>query len=117
VKGTQLWQEAGSPIIRGRSRRARPFWQPWLAASALAVVALAAALAPRVIGQASQSTAQLAGSALIGAGAIPGALVGAAVGVWIARSAGWRAAWAYGVIGGVVLGGLSAWLLGGTLTG
>ena len=30
MKGTKLWQAPGSPIIQGRSRTERPFWERWL---------------------------------------------------------------------------------------
>ena len=117
MKGTQLWQEAGSPIIRGRSRRLRPFWQPWLTGSAVALVAIGLVMAPRVIAQGTLAMGRLGGSGTATVAAVPGALLGAALGAWIARGAGWRGAWAYSAIGGVVLGGLSVWLLGGVLTG
>jgi hypothetical protein len=105
VKGTKLWQDPGSPIIQGQSRRARPAWNDWLPAwllSTAAVVALALLLKFGV----TPLWALVLGPL--------GALVGAIAGVLVARSMGWRPAWIAGALLGVVLGA-AAIALGATV--
>ena len=84
MKGTRLWQSAGSPLIQGKSRTVRPLWQPWIAAVVLAVVA------------SNAITFSLYRTVLVeffvGASAL-----GALLGVWLARQLGWRAEWRLGL--------------------
>ena len=96
MKGTRLWQPTGSPLISGRSRLQRPFWQPWLLSSLVAGVFVAAWFVLAVPHSA------LGISGLMFAGA----LVGAAGGVWVSRLAGWSASWVVGVACGVVCAAL-----------
>jgi len=96
VKGTRLWQAPGSPIIQGRSRNLRAFWESWLAAALLSeVVAVVVSLGlllwqpdPNVSITLQDAARAAAMSAALPA--IPGALLGGAVGVWIARAMCWR---------------------------
>jgi len=113
VKGTRLWQAPGSPIIQGRSRTERPFWQRWLAsvigAEALVfVVALGMALRESsvILGDAMASVALT--SLLL---ALPGCLIGAAAGVWLSRTMGWRKHLIVGTVMGAALGAVSIALL------
>jgi len=93
VKGTKLWQAAGSPIIQGRSRRQRPAWQQWVPAWALAAALVGAILyiAPGVAG----------GSRWAPLGDVVGALVGAVIGVEVTRAMGWRFPLIWGAIVGI----------------
>ncbi len=105
VKGTRLWQAPGSPIIQGRSRTERPFWERWLGAAfgAMAIVFIGALLL------ALREPGVAFGSALSGVAltfllpALPGAAVGAALGVWLSRTMGWRRHWLVGSIVGATL--------------
>jgi hypothetical protein len=104
VKGTKLWQAPGSPIIQGRSRTERPFWERWLAAAVGAVAlvfAVGLLLALREPGVAlGAALSSVALTYLLPA--LPGAAVGAALGVWLSRTMGWRRHWLVGsVVGGV----------------
>ena len=105
MKGTRLWQAPGSPIIQGRSRTERPFWERWLCAvlGAMAIVLLGAlALALREPGV--ELGAALSGVALAYLiPALPGAAAGAALGVWLSRTMGWRQHWLVGSFVGAVL--------------
>jgi len=105
VKGTRLWQAPGSPIIQGRSRTERPFWERWLAGaiSAEAIVLLVAVVwAFREPGAAFGA---VVGSVLLTflLPAMPGCAAGAALGVWISRSMGWRRDWVAGAVLGAIL--------------
>ena len=107
MKGTKLWQAAGSPIIQGPSRRQRPSWQQWLPAGIIsaAVVTGLVLLVPAVSG----------GSPWPVAIGVFGAFLGAIVGVEVTRAMGWRfpLLWgaAIGLGGAAVLLALSAKLL------
>jgi predicted MFS family arabinose efflux permease len=105
VKGTKLWQAAGSPIIQGRSRRQRPSWQQWLPAwvAALAFVAGLVYLAP----------ATSSGSPWAVASGVLGALLGAVVGVEVTRAMGWRFPFLWGAVLGVC--GAAVLLVAGTM--
>lgn len=112
MKGTRLWQDTGSPLISGRSRRERPFWHQVLVGWIAAVVAVAGiAVAVEEVGG-SRLIAVSGGlpvtlQLLIGAFAyasVPGA-IGSVCGVWLARNMGWHRPWLFGAAIGV-LGGL-----------
>ncbi len=94
MKGTKLWQSAGSPIIQGRSRRQRPSWQQWLPAS-LVVAAL-------VIGFLFAVPSAGSGSPWAVPSGVVGGLLGAVIGVEMARAMGWRFPVLWGIILGVV---------------
>jgi hypothetical protein len=98
VKGTKLWQAAGSPIIQGRSRRQRPSWQQWLPAWIIASAVTVGFLL--LVPAASQ------GSTWSTAGCILGALVGAFAGVEITRAMGWRFPLFWGAVVGLVGAGV-----------
>ncbi|NTU70226.1 MAG: hypothetical protein HGB10_00130 [Coriobacteriia bacterium] len=103
MKGTRLWQAPGSPIIQGRSRNARPFWEPWLlgACVALAVIAVGGlAIAMREPGTALGDVLGAVAFNLL-VPAIPGAAIGSAGGIAAARGMGWRPDWIAGGIAGV----------------
>jgi hypothetical protein len=94
VKGTKLWQAAGSPIIQGQSRRQRPSWQQWLPAWAVvSAVALGVLYAfPALAG----------GSKWAQPSAIVGGLLGSVIGVEVSRAMGWRFPFLWGTILGLL---------------
>ncbi len=101
---TKLFQQAGSPLIQGRSRYERSFWRDWALAAVVALVV--------VVGfQVAVSLLYGPGDEFASASAIGEWLVGPAIGVavmlpasafavWLGRWLGWRAAW----LGGALLG-------------
>lgn len=92
MKGTQLWQGTGSPLIEGRSRQAPPFWRAWLGATAVSA-ACAALVAWPVLG-------------VRGIGLSMGACaIGAALGVAFARRLTWRTTWVLGAACGAAVAG------------
>lgn len=93
MKGTKLWQAAGSPIIQGRSRRQRPSWQEWLPAWIISISLL--------VWYVLSHSALSAASWWAMAGGVVGAFLGAVVGVFVARAMGWRFPWIWGAIIGV----------------
>lgn len=100
MRGTRLWTEAGSPLIRGRSRRERSFLRDWLLASTLAVV-LSAALVQFAL-RSGQGLAT--GNAILSV--VVGGVVLSAPFVWLLRRMGWLRAWLTGgVTAGVLLVG------------
>jgi hypothetical protein len=90
MKGTQLWQGIGSPLIEGRSRQLPPFWRPWLGAALIGAVA-ASAGAWFFYGVWPYDL-------FVGASA-----VGAALGVALARRLEWRRSWPLGVAVAILL--------------
>jgi len=118
VKGTKLWQSPGSPIIQGRSRTQRPFWQAWavgLAASCAAVALLG------VVFAAEASTAGIVATGFASvlanvAAAFPGATFLSAIGTWFSRRIGTRQTWVVATAFGVVGGLASLWMLSETIT-
>jgi hypothetical protein len=99
VKGTKLWQAAGSPIIQGQSRRQRPSWQQWL--PAWAVVSACA------LGLLYAFPTLAGGSKWALPSALVGALLGALIGVEVSRAMGWR----FPLLWGTILGVLGAAVL------
>ena len=113
MKGTRLWQAPGSPIIQGRSRTERPFWERWLAAlvgaEALVVaVAVVNALRDSDV-ELSKAMSSIPSAFLLPA--LPGCIIGAALGVWLSRTMGWRKHLIVGTVMGAMLGALSITLL------
>jgi len=106
VKGTRLWQAPGSPIIQGRSRTARPFWEVWLAGAVWAqVVVLVSATAWELRSPGLGVFAALDRvllSMLIPS--LAGCLLGSALGVLVGRAMGWRRLWLAGALVGAGLG-------------
>jgi hypothetical protein len=113
VKGTKLWQAPGSPIIQGRSRTARPFWEVWLAGAVWAQIAVIAAAtawmlrSPEVtFGNAISETLRI-----VLLPSMPGCMLGSALGVLVGRTMGWRRAWLAGAVLGAIAGWVLAWIL------
>lgn len=116
MKGTRLWQNTGSPLISGRSRRERPFLQQALAAWLLAVSVMVAfmILLAEGLGMPAMQIPDggISGTVTSVAGgfayaAVP-TLIGSLFGVWLARNMGWRRPWIAGA-GSAVLAGF-VWL-------
>lgn len=109
MKGTKLWQAPGSPIIQGRSRTERPFWERWLGGflGAEALVLVSALLL--TLRQPSQDFGATMTSVVVSylLPSIPGCLVGAAIGVWLSRTMGWRRHWLVGAIAGALLAAIT----------
>ena len=113
MKGTKLWQSPGSPIIQGRSRRQRPFWQAWasgVAVSCVLVGFLGLAFSAQT-GAAGLALTGLAGAFATAAAAFPGATVLAAMGAWFTRRIGTRQPWIVATMFGVAGGLVSVWML------
>ena len=109
VKGTRLWQAPGSPIIQGRSRTERPFWERWLkgVAGAELLVFVGATLVALRAADLSLGRALVSAAFSAMLLALPGCLAGAAIGVWVSRTMGWRRHWMVGAVAGAVLGFLT----------
>lgn len=90
MKGTQLWQGIGSPLIEGRSRRPRPFWRPWLGAAIVSAVS---------VGLAAWMLYGVRGSDMC----VVASAVGAGLGVAIGRRLEWRSTWVLGVVTGTAV--------------
>ena len=106
-QGTKLFQQPGSPLIQGRSRTRRPWWQPYLIAVALGLMWPFASQVPHLA--AESETAGLAEAVVTVFEAwvdgllvlVPSVLVGAIAGVWIANAWGVRRRWLAGAAGAV----------------
>jgi hypothetical protein len=109
VKGTRLWQAPGSPIIQGRSRTERPFWERWLGGvvgAELIVLVVALLLSLRAPGVSITSALTTVAVSYV-VPALPGCAIGAALGVWVSRTMGWRRHWLVGSITGATLAALT----------
>ena len=109
MKGTKLWQAPGSPIIQGRSRTARPFWEVWLAGAVWAqigLLAVATAWELRSPGLGVFAALERVALAML-LPSMAGCLLGSAFGVLVGRTMGWRRAW----LSGAVAGAFAGWLL------
>ena len=108
MKGTRLWQAPGSPIIQGRSRTLRPFWEVWAVGAAGAEVTLIAVVTVLSLRVPGHTFWHALGSAFLTAliPSLPGCMLGAALGVWVARTMGWQRAW----LVGLALGLLGGWI-------
>ncbi len=106
MRGTKLWQQAGSPIIQGRSRTEHQFWQDWLGAMGLALalyMAVDAIVSPPPE-PLTRALTTIAGSALACAQL---AIVPTALGTWISRTLRISRPWLLGgVLGALVAAGL-----------
>lgn len=113
MKGTRLWQAPGSPIIQGRSRTERPFWERWVGGVVGAELIVFAVALVFVLwtGDAPLSTALPSVMLSYMVPALPGCVVGAALGVWMSRTMGWRRHWLVGSIAGAAMGALTIALL------
>lgn len=112
MKGTRLWQDARSPLISGRSRSERPFWQSvfggWCLSVALIMIAAVVVSLPG-----RRETIRIAGwllprtLALMVGGfsfAVVPAAIGSMAGVWLAKQMGWHHPWLAGTTGGLLAG-------------
>ncbi|MBE0417043.1 MAG: hypothetical protein IBX63_04700 [Coriobacteriia bacterium] len=113
ARGTKLFQAPRSPLIQGRSRTQRPWWQPYLVSVALGLAWPVASLFP-VEFAAQEDTAgvgDLLSDVLVKwfeglPVLVPAVLLGAAAGVMVAGGWGIRYRWIPGMVGAV-----SAWYL------
>jgi hypothetical protein len=113
VKGTRLWQAPGSPIIQGRSRNERSFWEAWAMGAASAevlVIVLLTAWALRTPGMAFFGAVGAVFVTVL-LPSLAGCMLGSAAGTAFARVVGWRRAWVAGLVLGVVLGIIAAQVL------
>jgi hypothetical protein len=113
ARGTKLFQAPGSPLIQGRSRAQRPWWQPYVVSVALGLAWPIVSIFPVELaahGDASEVGALL--SDVLAAWIeslpvlVPAALIGASLGVLVGGMWGIRHRWIPGAIGAV-----SAWYL------
>lgn len=109
ARGTKLFQAPGSPLIQGRSRTARPWWQPYLVAVGLGLLWPVASQTPLMyadpemrfdhVGELFLTAAFLWLEALTIL--LPAVLVGAAIGVSVATGWGWKQRWVAGSVGAI----------------
>ncbi len=99
MRGTKLWTEPRSPLISGRSRRARSFSVDWLIGSALALGGSGMVIAYLLLPNGIDGVSEPGTSALIIATA---AFSGAALGVLMARGMGWIRPWLSAAIVGML---------------
>lgn len=119
MKGTKLWQEAGSPVIQGRSRYKRPFLNVWVQSALLASATLIGVLVAYLVVPGNGSltlTAALPLALTAFVYGLPGVAVGSLVGTAFGRAIGSRRAWFIGGLIGLVLGMASLGLLASDLT-
>lgn len=98
VHRTKLYQNAGSPLIQGRSRIERPVWQGMVIGAVVSFIGWAAALVGDVVGSLGIFTGEemasvtdlLPGPAVALAGA---ALAGGWLGAGLASKMGWHRGW------------------------
>lgn len=95
MKGTRLWQDTGSPLISGHSRRQRPFWRDWMQATA---VGFAAGTAVLVAIAAMRGEDLLAAATSVWLPALVSAALGALPAVWFAGRLGSVRRWVAGAI-------------------
>ncbi len=100
MRGTKLWQDAGSPLIRGRSRAERSFSRDWMTATAVGFLAGCAVAAAFLVYKGAPWETALR---TVWLPALPASFIGAAIGVPIARQFGWRRRWVTGAVVAVVL--------------
>ncbi|HSK48383.1 MAG TPA: hypothetical protein VLA05_10345 [Coriobacteriia bacterium] len=114
MKGTRLWQNTGSALISGYSRRQKPFWRDWLVAAAVGFVVASVGF---VLWGMLQGSDPSSAARVAWVPAFIGCTVGAVPGVWIAGKFGLVRRWPTGAICGVVLSLGTAWLLAVYLLG
>lgn len=100
ARGTKLFQAPGSPLIQGRSRTQRPWWQPYLVAVVVGLAWPLVALLPSVLEayEAAPEVATIAGDVLdawIDAlpVLVPSVLAGSALGIVVSGVWGIRHRW------------------------
>jgi len=116
LRGTKLWQDTGSPLISGRSRREKPFWRDVLLGGTLALAgsALLGYLFAANTAQVSLYGIELddrwtGALSALGLAAVP-TFVGALAGAFLARKLGVVRPWVAATATGFVFG-LAAWAL------
>ncbi len=119
MKGTKLWQEAGSPVIQGQSRNRRRFLNVWVRSALLASATLfgmtvAYLVFPGV--QAMPLTESVASALTALVYALPGSAVGTLLGTAFGRAIGSRKAEYFGGLLGLILGLVSLGMLASDLT-
>ena len=119
MKGTKLWQEAGSPVIQGQSRYRLPFLNVWLRSALLASATLIGVLIAllAVPGELSVTLALAVPTALTAyVYGLPGIAVGSLGGTLFGRVIGSRRAEYFGGLAGLILGLVSLGILASDLT-
>lgn len=119
MKGTKLWQEAGSPVIQGQSRFRRPFLNVWVHSALLASASLLALLVALLVfpGELAVAFTAAIPSALTAlVYALPGMATGTLLGTAFGRAIGSRKPWYFGALAGLVLGAISLSVLASNLT-
>lgn len=108
ARGTKLFQAPRSPLIQGRSRAQRPWWQPYSASVVIGLVWPMIAFLPAELA-AAEATPDVASVLAATFDAwivalpvlVPSVLAGAAVGLLIAGVWGVRRRWVPGAIGAI----------------
>jgi len=119
VKGTKLWQEAGSPVIQGQSRYRRPFLNVWVRAALLASVTLLGVTIAFLLlpGEQAAVLASAIPTALTAyVYSLPGIAAGSLLGTTFGRAIGSRRAEYFGGLAGLILGLTSLVILASDLT-
>jgi len=119
VKGTKLWQEAGSPVIQGQSRYRRPFLNVWVRSALLASATLLGVTIALLVFPGEQAAplalaVPIALTALVYA--LPGIAGGSLIGTAFGRVIGSRKAEYFGGLTGLILGLVSLGMLASDLT-
>jgi len=119
VKGTKLWQEAGSPVIQGQSRYRRPFLNVWVRSALLASATLIGLLVALLVFPGTMAlpffdSIPLALTAFVYS--LPGIAAGSLLGTAFGRAIGSRKAWYFGGLVGLILGVISLSILASDLT-
>lgn len=106
-RGTKLFQQPGSPLIQGRSKQQRPWWQPYVISVVLGLAWPVASQLPHEISESGALGVRdvaIAALALWLDGAVvavPSVLLGAAIGVAIGGAWGTRYRWVAGTLGAI----------------
>ena len=108
MKGTRLWQAPGSPIIQGRSRTVRPFWEVWATGAIEAEVVVLVAATAWALRTPSATLWTALNTVFFGMllPSVPGCMLGAALGAALARALGWQRPW----MAGLAVGTLAGWV-------
>ena len=119
MKGTKLWQEAGSPVIQGQSRYRRPFANVWLLSALLASATLVGLVVVLLVFPGSMalpffSSISVAMTAFVYS--LPGIAAGSFLGTAFGRAIGSRKSWYFGGLVGLILGFISLSVLASDLT-
>ncbi len=119
MKGTKLWQEAGSPVIQGQSRYRRPFLNVWARSALLASATLVGLLVVLLVFPGSTALPLFAAITVALTAfvySLPGIALGTLLGTAFGRAIGSRKAWYFGGLAGLILGVISLSILASDLT-